>query len=88
MPPLGLANHAAITLASSHFPGPWSCASNLLPPASLALQVLLSTSDAPLNGFANAGLLHAGSGYWAQEQDLPNGGLSDFAVRCGPSAAC
>ncbi|GAB4820866.1 hypothetical protein N2152v2_007912 [Parachlorella kessleri] len=40
--------------------------------------VLLSSSTTPVNGFTNAGLLHAGSGYWAEDVEMPNGGLSDI----------
>lgn len=47
------------------------------PPAS---QVLLRSDATPQAGYAAAGLLHAGSGYWAPEQPLPVPSLADHSV--------
>lgn len=43
-------------------------------------QVLLRSDAAPQVGYATAGLLHAGSGYWEPEQPLPVPALADHAV--------
>lgn len=47
------------------------------PPAS---KVLLLSDASPQAGFSNAGLLHAGSGYWAAEERVPVSSLADHAA--------
>ena len=44
------------------------------------LQVLLLSDASPQAGFSNAGLLLAGSGYWAAEERVPVSSLADHAA--------